>query len=78
MKLSFSTNAFVKYPVCEAVRKIAAIGYEGVELLADVPHLYADSVTTAELSQRTSGGSRKDWDKRRQHQREYRHGLLCG
>ncbi len=51
MKLSFSTNAFVKYPVCEAIRKIAVIGYGGVELLADVPHLYADSVTAGELTE---------------------------
>ena len=40
MKLAFSTNAFVRYPVTEAVERIAAAGYEGVELLADVPHLY--------------------------------------
>ncbi len=45
MRLSFSTNAFVKYSVFEAVERIAAIGYEGVELLADEPHLFADSVS---------------------------------
>jgi len=49
MKLSFSTNGFVRYPVLEAVERIASIGYEGVELLADTPHLYADSVTTSDL-----------------------------
>jgi fructoselysine 3-epimerase len=49
MKLSFSTNAFVRYSVVEAVERIAAIGYEGVELLADVPHLYADSISTSDL-----------------------------
>lgn len=49
MKLSFSTNAFVRFPVLEAVERIAAIGYEGVELLADAPHLYADSVTDSLL-----------------------------
>ena len=51
MKLSFSTNAFVKYPVTEAVEKIAALGYDGIELLADAPHLYADSVTPSDLNQ---------------------------
>jgi fructoselysine 3-epimerase len=50
MKFSFSTNAFVRFPVLEAVERIAAIGYEGVELLADAPHLYADSVTDAVLT----------------------------
>ncbi len=49
MNLSFSTNAFIRYPVLEAVEKIAAIGYQGVELLADAPHLYADTVTEAHL-----------------------------
>ena len=51
MKLSFSTNAFVKYSVAEAVEKIANSGFKGVELLADVPHLYADSVSVSDLGQ---------------------------
>jgi protein FrlC len=50
MKLSFSTNAFVKYSVIEAVEGIAALGYEGIELLADAPHLYADLVTPSDLN----------------------------
>lgn len=49
MKLSFSTNAFVRHTVAEAVESIASAGYEGVELLADSPHLYADSVTDSDL-----------------------------
>lgn len=49
MKISFSTNAFVRYSVFEAVEKIAAIGYEGVELLADYPHLYAPVITRSDL-----------------------------
>jgi fructoselysine 3-epimerase len=49
MQLSFSTNAFVKYSLYEAVERIAAIGYDGVELLADAPHLYADSVSESDV-----------------------------
>ena len=49
MKLSFSTNGFVLYSVFEAVERIAAIGYQGVELLADTPHLFAHSVTDTDL-----------------------------
>jgi len=49
MKLSFSTNAFVRYSIFEAIERIAAIGYQGVELLADAPHLYAPSVTESDL-----------------------------
>jgi fructoselysine 3-epimerase len=51
MKLGFSTNAFTRYSVREAVEKIALIGYEGVELLADVPHLYAPTTRPSELAQ---------------------------
>jgi len=53
MKLSFSTNAFVEYSVFEAVERIAAVGYQGVELLADAPHLYAPSVSESDLKRLT-------------------------
>lgn len=49
MKLSFSTNAFVRYSVSRAVEKISEIGYEGVELLADIPHLYVHSITSFDI-----------------------------
>jgi fructoselysine 3-epimerase len=49
MKLSFSTNAFVRTSVFRAVEEIAAIGYEGVELLADVPHLFAPAVKRSDM-----------------------------
>ncbi|MBI4715795.1 MAG: sugar phosphate isomerase/epimerase [Nitrospirae bacterium] len=40
MKLAFSTNAFTRFPLEEAVRRIADAGYEGVEILADAPHAF--------------------------------------
>ena len=40
MKLAFSTNAFKKYSLEDSIRRISEIGYEGVEILADVPHAY--------------------------------------
>ena len=40
MRLAFSTNAYLKHPFDEAAARIAAIGYEGLELLADVPHAW--------------------------------------
>ncbi len=49
VRFSFSCNAFVRYPINEALKKIAEIGYEGVELLADAPHLYADSLSADDL-----------------------------
>lgn len=50
MKISFSTNAFVRYSVFEALERIAAIGYQGVELLADVPHLYPPTISPQEIA----------------------------
>jgi sugar phosphate isomerase/epimerase len=40
MRLAFSTNAYLKFSFAEAVHRLAAIGYEGVEIMADVPHAW--------------------------------------
>jgi sugar phosphate isomerase/epimerase len=40
MRLAFSTNAYLRYPFEEAAERIASLGYEGLELLADVPHAW--------------------------------------
>ena len=40
MRLAFSTNAYLRHPFDEAAGRIAAIGYQGLELLADVPHAW--------------------------------------
>ncbi len=40
MRLAFSTNAYMRYPFDEAADRIAALGYEGLELMADVPHAW--------------------------------------
>jgi len=40
MKLAFSSNAYLRFPIEEAVARIAALGYTGIELLADVPHAW--------------------------------------
>jgi sugar phosphate isomerase/epimerase len=40
MRLAFSTNAYLRHPFDEAADRIAALGYEGLELLADVPHAW--------------------------------------
>jgi sugar phosphate isomerase/epimerase len=39
-RLAFSTNAYLKFPFGEAVRRLAALGYAGVEIMADVPHAW--------------------------------------
>ena len=40
MRLAFSTNAYLRFSFAEAVRRLAAIGYQGVEIMADVPHAW--------------------------------------
>jgi len=40
MIIGYSTNAFVKFSVFEAVRKIGGLGFRGVEIMCDRPHLY--------------------------------------
>lgn len=40
MNLAFSSNAYMRFSVEETIRRIAALGYEGLELLADVPHAW--------------------------------------
>ena len=40
MLLSFSSNAFKKFSLDYAIREISKIGYQGVEILCDIPHAY--------------------------------------
>ena len=40
MKLAFSSNAFKKFSLENAIREIAKIGFKGVEILGDIPHAY--------------------------------------
>jgi sugar phosphate isomerase/epimerase len=39
-KLAFSSNAYLRFSFTEAVRRIAALGYRGIEIMADVPHAW--------------------------------------
>jgi sugar phosphate isomerase/epimerase len=45
IRLAFSSNAFKKNSLPEAIDAIASIGYAGVELMADVPHAYPPAFT---------------------------------
>lgn len=45
MKLAFSTNAFTRFELSEAIRAVAAAGFDGVEILADVPHAWPANLT---------------------------------
>jgi sugar phosphate isomerase/epimerase len=40
MKFACSTNLFLRYSVEESIQMIKDLGYEGVEILCDIPHAY--------------------------------------
>ena len=40
MQLAFSSNAYLHFSIEETIARIAALGYRGIELLADVPHAW--------------------------------------
>lgn len=47
MKLAFSTNAYTRHSLVDALRGIRGAGFEGVEILADTPHAYPDAIDGA-------------------------------
>ena len=40
MRLAYSSNAYTNFSVEETIARIAGLGYDGLELLADVPHAW--------------------------------------
>jgi sugar phosphate isomerase/epimerase len=46
MQLAFSTNAYTRFSLFEALAGIKRAGFSGVEILADVPHAYPLSLDT--------------------------------
>ena len=40
MKLGYSTNAFSKMSLLNAIKRIAELGFGGIEIMGDRPHLY--------------------------------------
>jgi sugar phosphate isomerase/epimerase len=50
MIIGYSTNAFVKFSLFEAVEKIANLGFRGLEIMCDRPHLYPPDYGEEKLS----------------------------
>ena len=40
MKLAFSSNAYLRFSFNDAAKKISKLGYQGIEIMADVPHAW--------------------------------------
>jgi len=49
MQLAFSTNAYTRFTLAEALRGIRAAGFGAVEILADTPHAYPDGLTMDQM-----------------------------
>ena len=47
MKLAFSTNAYTRHPLTDALEGIKRAGFTGAEILADVPHAYPPDIDAA-------------------------------
>ncbi len=45
MKLAYSSNAYRRWPLVEAIERIARVGYAGMELMADEPHAWPATMT---------------------------------
>jgi sugar phosphate isomerase/epimerase len=60
MRLAFSTNAFTKFSLLESMRIIRDIGYQGIEIMADLPHLWPMEAKEEEL--RSIAQTSKDLD----------------
>jgi fructoselysine 3-epimerase len=58
MKLAFSTNAYTRFALLDALRDIRAAGFGGVEILADAPHAYPGSLSVEEI-----GAVRRELDR---------------
>ncbi len=50
MRFGYSTNAFVKFDLFESVERIASLGFGGVEIMCDRPHLYPPDFGEADLA----------------------------
>jgi sugar phosphate isomerase/epimerase len=51
MDFAFSTNAFKKYSLAETINILSEIGYRGIEILCDIPHVYPKTQTSSEISE---------------------------
>jgi sugar phosphate isomerase/epimerase len=49
MKFAFSANAFRRFSLAETIAVIADLGYDGIEIMADIPHAYPPQMTAGEV-----------------------------
>lgn len=50
-RFAFSTNAFRRYNLLDAIEALAGLGYEGIEIMADTPHAYPPHLAEKDLGE---------------------------
>lgn len=55
MKLAYSSNAYRRFAIGEAMARIAGVGYAGMELMADVPHAWPAGLSDAQIEELRRG-----------------------
>ncbi len=51
MKFAFSSNAFTKYSLIDSLKEIAQLGYQGAEILCDIPHAYPPTLNNQKIQE---------------------------
>lgn len=51
MKLAYSSNAYRRTTISDAIVRIARLGYAGVELMADVPHAWPAGLSDVQIGE---------------------------
>lgn len=50
MKLAFSSNAFRRFTLQDSIAILSTIGYDGIEIMADIPHAYPPNLSKKDIS----------------------------
>jgi len=51
MEFAFSTNAFKKFSLNDTINILSKIGYNGIEILCDIPHAYPKNITNSDINE---------------------------
>jgi len=49
MNFAFSANAFRKYSLIDTIEILSDLGYEGIEIMADIPHAYPPDLNDRDI-----------------------------
>ncbi|PFJ16908.1 xylose isomerase [Bacillus cereus] len=49
MKIAYSSNGFKRYDLLKTIDLLAEIGYEGIEILLDIPHAFPPEMTNEKI-----------------------------